>query len=315
MLRFILRRIITLFITMVALSILIFGLSEVLPIAPALAILGRESTPEARAALTEEMGLNRPLPERYVNWLTRFISGDWGNSYRLGAPIQPLVMRRLLNSTILAGLALLIISPISLFLGVMAGLYRARWPDRVISAGSLLTISLPDFVVGLLLIIIFSWWLRLLPADSSLRGADIDLVQHWRKLILPAVTAAFVLVGYITRVTRVSMIEVMESPYIRTAVLKGLPYRTVIIRHALRNALIAPIAIITTQFAWLIGGLIVIEQLFNYPGLGSLFADAARSNDLPMIATSSMITVSLIVFSQVIADVLYGLLNPRIRFS
>jgi peptide/nickel transport system permease protein len=315
MLRFILRRIITLFITMIALSILIFGLSEVLPIAPALAILGRESTPEARAALTEEMGLNRPLPERYVNWLTRFISGDWGNSYRLGAPIQPLVMRRLLNSTILAGLALLIISPISLFLGVMAGLYRARWPDRVISAGSLLTISLPDFVVGLLLIIIFSWWLRLLPADSSLRGADIDLVQHWRKLILPAVTAAFVLVGYITRVTRVSMIEVMESPYIRTAVLKGLPYRTVIIRHALRNALIAPIAIITTQFAWLIGGLIVIEQLFNYPGLGSLFADAARSNDLPMIATSSMITVSLIVFSQVIADVLYGLLNPRIRFS
>jgi peptide/nickel transport system permease protein len=197
----------------------------------------------------------------------------------------------------------------------MAGLYRARWPDRTISAGSLLTISLPDFVVGLLLIIIFSWWLRLLPADSSLRGADLDLAQHWRKLILPAVTAAFVLVGYITRVTRVSMIEVMESPYIRTAVLKGLPYRTVIMRHALRNALIAPIAIITTQFAWLIGGLIVIEQLFNYPGLGSLFADAARSNDLPMIATSSMITVSLIVFSQVIADVLYGLLNPRIRFS
>lgn len=315
MLRFILRRVVTLLITMLALSILIFGLSEVLPIEPALVILGRESTPEARAALSEAMGFNRPLPERYINWLGRFISGDWGDSYRMGTAIQPLVMRRLLNSTILAALALLIISPISLFLGVMAGLYRARWPDRAISAGSLLTISLPDFVVGLLLIIVFSWWLKLLPADSSLRGADIDLTLHWRKLILPAVTAAFVLVGYITRVTRVSMIEVMDSPYIRTAILKGLPYRTVIIRHALRNALIAPIAIITTQFAWLIGGLIIIEQLFNYPGLGSLFADAARSNDLPMIATSSMITVSLIVFSQVVADVLYGLLNPRIRFS
>jgi peptide/nickel transport system permease protein len=315
MLRFIVRRVVTLLITMLALSILIFGLSEVLPIEPALVILGRESTPEARAALSEEMGFTRPLPERYIKWLVRFISGDWGDSYRLGAPIQPLVMRRLLNSTILAGLALLIISPISLFLGVIAGLYRTRWPDRAISAGSLLTISLPDFVVGLLLIITFSWWLKLLPADSSLRGDNIDLTQHWRKLVLPAVTAAFVLIGYITRVTRVSMIEVMDSPYIRTAVLKGLPYRTVIIRHALRNALIAPIAVITTQFAWLIGGLIIIERLFNYPGLGSLFADAARSNDLPMIATSSMITVSLIVFSQVIADVLYGLLNPRIRFS
>jgi peptide/nickel transport system permease protein len=315
MVQFILRRTSTLLITMLTLSIIIFTLSEVVPIEPALAILGRESTPEARAALSERMGLNRPLPERYVMWLGRFVQGDWGDSYQMGVPIRPLVTRRLLNSIILAGVTLLIISPISLALGVIAGLFRSRWPDRVISIGSLLTVSLPDFVVGLLLIVIFSWWLRLVPSDSSLRGEDFDLFKHGQKLILPSITAAFVLVGYITRVTRVSMIEVMESPYIRTAILKGLPYRTVIVRHALRNALIAPIAIITTQLAWLIGGLIVIEQMFNYPGLGSLFASASRTNDLPMIEASSMIAITLIVLSQVVADVLYAVLNPRIRFG
>jgi peptide/nickel transport system permease protein len=315
MLQFIVRRVLTLVVTMIALSMMVFALSEVVPIDPAVTILGRESTEEARAELRESMGMNRPLPERYGRWLVRFVQGDWGESHRLGADIRPLVMRRLQNSLLLALMALAMISPISLVMGILAGLFRARWPDRVISIGSLLTISLPDFVIGLLLIVFFSWHLGWLPADSSLRGRDLDIAAHWKKLILPAVTAAFVLVGYLTRVTRVSMIEVMDSAYIRTAILKGLPYRVVIIRHALRNALIAPIAVITTQIAWLVGGLIVIEQLFNYPGIGSLFASAARDNDLPMIEASSMLAITLVVASQIVADLLYTLLNPRIRFS
>jgi peptide/nickel transport system permease protein len=315
MLQFIVRRVLTLIVTMIALSMMVFALSEVVPIDPAVTILGRESTEEARAELRESMGMNRPLPERYGRWLVRFVQGDWGESHRLGATIRPLVMRRLQNSLLLALMALAMISPISLIMGILAGLFRARWPDRVISIGSLLTISLPDFVIGLLLIVFFSWHLGWLPADSSLRGRDLDIAAHWKKLILPAVTAAFVLVGYLTRVTRVSMIEVMDSAYIRTAILKGLPYRVVIIRHALRNALIAPIAVITTQIAWLVGGLIVIEQLFNYPGIGSLFASAARDNDLPMIEASSMLAITLVVASQIVADVLYTLLNPRIRFG
>jgi peptide/nickel transport system permease protein len=309
------RRILTLIVTMIALSMMVFALSEVVPLDPAVAILGRESTPQARAELRESMGLNRPLPERYERWLVHFVQGDWGKSHRLGVDIRPLVVRRLQNSLVLAVMALLMISPISLVLGILAGLYRARWPDRVISIGSLLTISLPDFVIGLLLIVLFSWHLKLLPGDSSLRGQDLSISEHWRKLVLPSVTAAFVLVGYLTRVTRISMIAVMDSAYIRTAVLKGLPTRTVIVRHALRNALIAPIAVITTQIAWLVGGLIVIEQLFNYPGIGSLFANAARDNDLPMIEAASMVTVTLVVVSQIVADVLYTLLNPRIRFN
>jgi peptide/nickel transport system permease protein len=315
MLRFIVRRIGTLIITMLVLSMLIFFLSEVVPLDPALKILGRESTPQARAALSEQMGFNRPVPERYLNWLTRFIQGDFGKSYRLGAAIQPLVVNRLANSLMLAACALCILVPVSLGLGVIAGLNQMRWPDRVISVGSLMLVSLPDFVMGVVLITVFSWGLKVLPADSSIRAQNIDLAQHWRKLILPSATAALVLVGYVARVTRISVIEVMESPYVRTAILKGLPYRIVILRHVLRNALIAPIAIITTQISWLIAGLIVIEQLFNYPGLGSLFAGAALSADLPMIEASSMTAIVLIVLSQLVADVLYAALNPRIRFS
>lgn len=315
MLRFILRRIGTLIITMFVLSILIFILSTVMPIDPTLMILGRESTPEARAALSEQMGLDRPLPEQYVEWIGRFVQGDWGESYRLGVPILPLVQRRLVNSFVLAGLAVVIMVPLALTLGVVAGLNEGRWPDRIISIGSLTTVSVPDFVIGLLLILLFSWGLKILPGDSSLRGDNLDIAQHWPKLILPALTAALVLVGYVARVTRVSMIEVMEAPYIRTAILKGLPYRTVVVRHALRNALVAPVAVITTQLAWLVGGIIVIELLFNYPGIGSLFADAARRNDLPMIQAAAMISITLIVLSQVVADVLYLILNPRIQYA
>ncbi len=315
MLRFILRRLGLLVVTMLALSMVIFVLSEVVPIDPAVKILGRESTPEARAALTASMGLDLPVPQRYVNWIVHFVQGDFGRSYIMNVPIEPLVIRRLGNSLMLAVVALGILVPVSLLLGVLAGLFENRWPDRVISLGSLITVSLPDFLIGMLLITVFSWGLHWLPADSSLRGENIDLLTQWRKLVLPSLTAALVLIGYIARVTRVSVIEVMDSPYVRTAVLKGLRRNTVIVRHVLRNALIAPIAIITTQMNWLIGGLIVIEQLFNYPGLGSLFASAAHNNDLPLIEAASMVAIVLIVLSQLLADILFAALNPRIRLT
>jgi peptide/nickel transport system permease protein len=315
MLRFILRRVGLLLVTMVILSIVIFLLSEVVPIDPATKILGRESTPEAREILTEAMGLNRPLPERYLNWMTNFVQGDFGKSYQMGVPIAPVLMRRLVNSLVLAGFALCILVPVSLLLGILAGLYSGRWPDRAISVGSLISVSLPDFVLGIGLIVIFSWGLKWLPADSSIRGSTVDIGTQWRKLVLPAATAALVLIGYVARVTRISVIEVMDSAYVRTAILKGLRYRTVVFRHVLRNALIAPIAIITTQMNWLIAGLIVIEQLFNYPGLGSLFASASHDNDLPLIEAAAMLAIVLIVASQLLADILYAALNPRVRLT
>ena len=211
MIRFTLRRLGLLVVTMIALSVVIFALSEVIPNDPVVKILGRESTPEARAALSESMGLNRPLPERYLTWVTHFIQGDFGQSYILGIPIEPLVMGRLANSLLLATLALCFLVPTSLILGVMAGLFEGRLPDRVISMGSLFSVSIPDFVMGVMLIVIFSWALKWLPADSSLRGVQADFFIHWRKLILPSATAALVLIGYVARVTRVSVIEVMDS--------------------------------------------------------------------------------------------------------
>src|SRR5438105_457163 len=219
MLRFILRRAGTSVITMLALSMLVFALSNVLPIDPVLKILGKESTPQMRDTLREQMGLNKPVSERYANWLIHFVQGDWGESYWLGVPIFPLVQTRLINSLAIAILALIIIVPLSLSLGILAALYEAHWPDRVISIGSLLTLSFPDFVIGLLLIMTFSWWLKWLPSDSTIRGT-LDLAKHWQKLILPALTVAFVLTGYIARITRASMVEVMDSAYIRTAILK-----------------------------------------------------------------------------------------------
>ena len=315
MLRFILRRLGLLVVTMIILSMVIFALSEVIGIDPAVKMLGKESTAQARAALTESMGLNRPVPVRYLEWITQFVQGDFGSSYMMRVPIKPLLLRRLTNSLILAAIALCFLIPVSLLLGVVAGLYASRWPDRVISLGSLLTVSLPDFVLGVILIVIFAWGLKWLPADSSIRTNSIDLMTQWKRLILPALTAALVLTGYVARVTRISVIEVMDSPYVRTAILKGLRYRTVIYRHVLRNALIAPIAIITTQMNWLIGGLIIIEQVFNYPGLGSLFAQASHDNDLPMIEAASMVAMVLIVLSQLLADLLYAALNPRVRLT
>jgi peptide/nickel transport system permease protein len=205
--------------------------------------------------------------------------------------------------------------PVSLIAGVIAGLTEGRWPDWVISITALLTTSLPEFVSGTVLIIVFAWWLKVLPGNSLPGSEDGNPLAQPEKLILPAATLALSLFGYVARITRVSIAKVMKSPYIRTAVLKGLPTTTVIFRHALRNALLAPITVITTQIGWTIGGLIVIESLFSYPGLGRLFAGAATFNDIPLLEASALLGVVLAVGSQLAADILYGLLNPLIRYG
>ena len=212
-------------------------------------------------------------------------------------------------------LGLLVLIPVSLLSGVISGLTEGHWPDIVISVFSLFTTSVPEFVSGIMLIIIFAWWLKILPGNSLPGGEDGNPLAQPIILILPALTLALSQYGYVTRITRVSMSKVMRSAYIRTAVLKGLPLRTVIFRHALRNALLAPITVITTNLGFMVGGLIIIESVFSYPGLGRLFAGAAVSNDIPMLEASAMLGVILAVGSQLLADILYGYLNPRIRYG
>lgn len=313
MIRYISRRLVAMVITLFVISVIIFVMSEVMPVDPARSILGQYTTDEAVAALRIKMELDHPLVERYVKWLSRTVRGDLGESYRLGLEIKPILLTRFRNSLYLAVLGMIMLVPISLVAGVIAGLTEGRWPDWVISITALLTTSLPEFVTGTVLIIVFSWWLKILPGNSLPGAEDGNPLAQPEKLILPAVTLAVGQFGYVVRITRVSINKVMKSAYIRTAVLKGLPRRTIVFRHGLRNALLAPITVMTTQLGWMIGGLIVIESLFSYPGLGRLFASAATFNDIPLLEVSALLGVVVAVASQLAADILYGLLNPLIR--
>jgi peptide/nickel transport system permease protein len=315
MVSYILRRLVAMMITVFVTSIIIFVMSEVVPVDPARSILGAYTTPESVEQLRIKMGLDRPLVERYVNWLSRSIRGDLGESFRLGVDIKPILLARFRNSIYLAGASLLFLVPVSLLCGIIAGLTEGRWPDLVISLGGLITTSLPEFVTGIILIIVFSWWLEILPGNSLPGSEDGNPLAEPARLVLPALTLAIGQFGYITRITRVSVAKEIKSAYIRTAILKGLPFHTVVFRHVLRNSLLAPVTVVTTNLGWMIGGLIVIESLFSYPGLGRLFAGAAVFNDIPLLEASALLGVIFAVSSQLLADLLYGLLNPRIRYS
>jgi peptide/nickel transport system permease protein len=277
-------------------------------------ILGREAGEAALEALREELGLNKPLPIQYLTWLGRFVTGDWGTSYSTGLPIRELVLERLGNSLMLGAVALLIAIPLSVGLGVIAGLKENTTTDNVISIASLSVVGLPEFVTGLLLIQIFAFRLRILPANSSIRPGT-GFFEALPMLILPALTATLVLLAYVARLTRAGVVEELKQHYVRTASLKGLPRRTVIVKHVLRNALLPTITIIAISIGWLISGLIVIENVFNYPGLGRLMTFAIDRRDLPLLQAISMITVLGFASANLMADLLYAYLNPRIRLG
>ena len=315
MARYLFRRFTALLITLVVISVIIFGMAEVIPVDPARSILGQYATEANVQALRLQMGLDKPVVERYVTWLMRFLHGDMGQSFQLGSPVRPILLVRFRNSIILAVSGMVLLVPLSLLLGIMAGLTEGRPLDWGISALALLLTSLPEFATGLVLVLVFAWQLKWLPGNSLLTQGDGNPLLEPLKLVLPAVTLALSQTGHVTRLTRVSVAKVMNSAYIRTAVLKGLPMRSVVFHHALRNALLAPLTVLTTQFGLMIAGLYIIENLFTYPGLGRLFATAAQFNDIPMIEASALLGVTLAVFSQLLADILYGFLNPRIRYG
>ncbi len=314
MLRYTLRRLGFLTLTLIITSLIVFLVTQLLPGDVARVILGREASDTAVAALREELGLDRPLPVQYVAWLGDFITGDWGTSYSTGQPIRALVMQRLSNSLMLGGLALLIAVPLSVALGVVAGLNEDKPLDTVISIGSLSVVGLPEFVTGLLLIQLFAFRWRLLPANSSIREG-VSFFEALPMLVLPAITATLVLLAYVSRLTRAGVIEELKQEYVRTATLKGLPRRTVVWRHVLRNALLPTITVVAISFGWLISGLIVIENVFNYPGLGRLLTFAIDRRDLPMLQAITLVTVLIFALSNLVADLLYAYLNPRIRLQ
>jgi peptide/nickel transport system permease protein len=303
--------VVTLFVT----SLLIFALTQLLPGDVARLILGRDARPEALEQLREELGLNDPAPMQYIRWLGDFLMGDWGNSFSSGNPdIRPLVMERLGNSLRLALVTLLISVPLSVVLGVVAALRENSLLDNLISLFSLSVVGLPEFVTALVLINVFAIGLGWLPASSSVTAQD-TLGEWIRQLILPALTATLVLLGYIARLTRAGVVDELKKPYVRTAILKGLPQRTVIFKHVLRNALLPTITVIAISFGWLIGGLIVIENVFGFPGLGRLMVEGVELKDIPRIQASVMVIVFFFAFANLMADLIYALLNPRIRLE
>jgi peptide/nickel transport system permease protein len=301
-------------VTLFLISVMVFVGGQVLPGNVGRAILGPLADERAVATLNHELGVDRPLLTQYLSWIGNFVQGDMGRSYVFRSPVAPFVMEALGNTLKLAALALALVVPLGILAGVIAALNRNRAIDRIISLGGLSAMVLPEFVTGILLILIFGVWLSWLPISAAWPPGAGPLTQL-HHLILPALPLFFVLFGYIARMARAGMIEALDSDYLRTAVLKGLPWRTVIWRHALRNALLPTITVIATQTTYLMGGVVVVEMLFRYQGIGSLILTAARGKDFPMLE-AGILTVGLVLtLATLIADMLYALLNPRIRLG
>ncbi|MGB0695448.1 MAG: ABC transporter permease [Rhodospirillaceae bacterium] len=310
MLTFIGKRLGSMILTMILASFLVFLALEASPGDVAVRVLGPYSLEEQREIWLEENGYNRAFLVRYGDWLANAAVGDFGESIIYKAPVSDVLWRRLGNTAILGGVAMAIIIPLSIMLGVLAGMREGSRLDRTVSTGCILTTSVPEFASATLLVVLFVFWLGWLPGTSAMTDGFDPLA-----LVMPVLVLVLYDVGYVARMTRASMAEVMQSAYIRTAVLKGLPFGIVIRRHALRNALIAPFTVIMLQVQWLLSGVIVTEFFFSYKGFGTLILDAALNMDVYLIEACVLVSVFLVVTAQTIADIGYTYLNPRIRFA
>ena len=436
MARYIVRRLLTMLLTMVIVSITVFAIVEIAPGNVARNMLGAFATPEQEASMARQLGLTRPAPTRYISWLfgsdwqaspiiklplketiseqglvakaqewwavlpsgdlaqwvveegklyilvrqpdgstaknpseeswqvdangetyfwgvdtsnhaVRWVKGSqevefslgysgWvqksdapveyiplskgllrgeaGLSLRYNAPVSDVIGRRILNSLVLASLALAVSIPTAVLLGLVAGLNEGKVIDRIISVGGLITAGSPDFATGILLTMIFAFWLKVLPG-AAVYTSENAILKDPRMLVLPVLTASLVEIGYILRITRSSVVEVMNSMYVRTAILKGLSYRQVVMRHVLRNAMMAPITVIMLHINWFVGGLVVVESVFGFPGLGNFILNAALYKDVYSIEAGAMVLIVLAVGTQLVADLVYSLINPRIRYA
>jgi peptide/nickel transport system permease protein len=312
--QYLLKRLGLVLLTLVLLSLIIFIAGSVLPGNPGRAILGPFASERAVQALNQSLGANRSLISQYWTWATGILHGDLGTSYQFRAPVSTFLFPALGRSLKLAAVAFVILVPLSIVAGVLAALFRGRAIDRTISVAGLSLTCVPEFVSGIVLIVIFAIGLKWLPVTANPPAGTSPLGQL-RYLILPAIPLVLVLFGYIARMTRAGTLEALDSDYVRTATLKGLPRSVVIRRHVLRNSLLPTITVIATQVAYLIGGLLIVETLFNYPGLGRMIYTAANNKDFPMLEAGVLVIGIVYLVGSLIADVLYTILNPRIRFQ
>ena len=311
---FLLRRLGLMVLTLFILSLIVFFAGQLLPGDPARATLGNLAAPSAVKALDHQLGVDRPLLTRYLSWVGGVLHGDFGTSYAYRSAVEPFIRAALINSIKLALLAFVIVVPLGIIGGVIAALYAGRGVDRVISVTGLSLASLPEYVTGIVVIVVFGVTLKWLPVTAS-AGQGSGVLSQFQHLILPAIPLVLILFGYISRMARAGTIEALNSDYTRTAVLKGLPQTTVIRRHVLRNSLLPTITVIATQTGYLIGGLVVVETLFNYQGLGLLIYKAALAKDFAMLEAGVLIIGVVYVLATLAADLLLIALNPRLRIG
>lgn len=297
--------------TLVFTSVFVFTATQLMPGNVAQLMLGQFGTPEAIKALEVQMGLDRPATMQFLEWAGRVLQGDFGESLRMRLPVGPLIYERLFMSLSLAAFALVLVSVLGVMLGTLAALRNRKASDRVISGLSLLGISMPEFVSGSLLILAFS---GVLPTSGYASPKD-GIGQWLMHMILPVITLTFIMLAHVVRTSRVSMIDALSAPYVRTAVLKGLPKRTVVFKHALRNALLPTLTVLGINVGYLIGGVVVVELVFSYPGLGRLTIFSVQTRDIPLMQACILTMATIYIVASFLTDMAYLALNPRLRVA
>ncbi len=310
---FIVRRLLLGILVLILVSILVFLATQALPGDPARAILGRSATPASLAALRRQLHLNEPVLTQYWNWVIGLLHGNLGTSLAAQEPVSTLLAPKLVNSAVLVALAAVLSIPLSIAIGAWAALKREKVFDQTSSNLLLLLAALPEFVVAVVLVILLATTVfHVLPAISTIPPGSRPW-NNWVALVLPTVTLVIAVAPYVARIMRASMIEVLESDYVEMARLKGLPERTVLIRHALPNALGPVFQVIALNLAYLAGGIIVIEYVFNYSGIGSAIQEAVVNHDMPVVQALAMLIAAVYVTLNLLADVATILVTPRLR--
>lgn len=298
-------------VTLVAVSFFVFAMNEFAPGDVAAKLLGAFATPEQVAELTRRLGLDRPLLVRYVEYVGQVLRGDLGRSITFNVPVATLLADRLSNTLMLAAISFAAILPLAVLFGVLAGMREGSRTDLAVLVGATLLASVPEFAMGVFLASVFAVWLKWLPGTSPL-----DSGSGWpiaSQLVLPVLVVVAYDIGYVVAMIRVSMINVMKQPFIRTAVLKGLPARSVVVKHALRNALVAPFTAILLQVNYLVAGVVVVETVFAFPGFGRMMLEAALSKDVAVVEAGALVAALVACLTQVAGDLGYRALDPRIR--
>lgn len=311
---FLVRRLTAIPLTLLGVSILVFLATAVLPGDVGRTILGREASDASVAALDHQLGLDRPLPVRYGTWIGHFLTGRWGTSYTLHQPVTGLVATRLGNSATLALYAFVVLIPVALTIGLVAGVRHDTALDRLISGLSLAFGATPEFVTGVVLLVVFAVDLKWFPASALPAPGDGPLLVLWH-LTLPAVSLVVLCAGYVARHVRASTVAVVDGPYVRAARLRGTPPARLVLRHVVRNATVPATSALGVQLQFLLGGLVVVELLFNYPGVGALLLQAAIDKDLPTLQATAMVLGALYMAVVLLADLTYRLLDPRLRLA